>query len=97
MKKAAPKDGLRFGVGGPNYGVMEKAILRIFVRFAVPIIALSGPICLIGIVWGYALILESAPLWVFLIICFSTWVTVIAVASLFDRSHSQDGRQSDAR
>lgn len=55
------------------------------IKCAVVVVTLCGPIFLGGLGWGFYLISTVAPLWLFMLICFSGLVVALGFASLLDR------------
>lgn len=51
------------------------------------LIALCGPVALIG--QGYMLLLlyHSAPVWVSIVVTIALWVTILGIGSLFDKRY----------
>lgn len=67
--------------------------MRLLAKLALLVIALSTPITLAAIVRGYSLMFHEDGMIVFVIACFSTVVSAVGVASLFDSQERTQNRR----
>jgi len=54
------------------------------IRIAVIAVYASAPIFMAGLGWGFYLISQNAPIWLFLLFCLSGLVVALGFASLLD-------------
>ena len=70
--------------------------MRILIRLAIAIIYLSVPVTLISYGWALHEISKQAPLWVFLIVGVSHFISLLGFAALLNRrQHSQGSPSRD--
>jgi putative copper export protein len=69
----------------------------LLIRFAVVIVYACGPIFISGLGWGFFLISQTAPLWLFALFCFSGVVVALGLATLLDRQSPLPPRRSSDR
>lgn len=69
----------------------------LLIRFAVIMAYASAPIFMIGLGWGFFLISQNAPIWVFLVLCVSGVIVALGFACLLDTRNPLPPRQQDDR
>lgn len=58
---------------------------RVLINAAVVVVLLSAPIFLGSLLWGFALLYEVVPLWVWAVQCASGMIIALGLAALLDK------------
>lgn len=68
--------------------------MRILIRLAIAIIYLSVPVTLWSLGRGLYLVSETVPLWLFIVIGVSNFITLTSFAALLDKRQQSQGSPS---